>query len=104
MVRPADRAIAPRPNVVPAAPAVPELDRAVVDQIATRAEKMLVDFAKERSGIGGTGQDNGGSGNVEINERRGAISVLMSRLSPKALAKVLGKDPTLKNDVAWLER
>lgn len=37
----------------------------------------------------GTGQENGGGGNTEVNERRGAIAVLASALKGRALLRVL---------------
>lgn len=86
----------------------PAIARSAIEQTAKGAEAALLDQIEERRDILGDGQANGGGGNVEINERRAALSVLMSRLDPKALETALkGKRRTLSKtlaaDLAWLK-
>lgn len=98
---------APRRAVSFAAPAPAK--KAAIDRVAHGAEKLLADFIRERAGIEGDGQTNGGGGNVEINERRAALSVLSSRLDGAELARALGGKSgrlpkTLRADLDWLQR
>ncbi len=97
---------APRPSAKLELP--PPSSRAAIEKTAREAEVGLLNLIEERRAVEGDGQNNGGGGNVEINERRAAISVLMSRLEPKELERALkGKRRTLAKtiaaDLAWLK-
>src|SRR5689334_10556630 len=83
--------------------------RADVAKLGDAAEQKLLDIVRDLAPVKGTGQENVGGGNVEVVQRRAALSVLMSRLSEAVLRKRLpqrgGKVlKTIEADLAWLKQ
>ncbi len=88
-------------------PAVARPKRRDIDTIAAQAENKLLRTIRERKSVRGSGQEWAGEGNVEVNERRAALSVLMSHLTPRALEAALPRRggkllSVIAEDLAWL--
>lgn len=81
--------------------------KAARSAVEAEAASALLDVVDHLKSIKGTGQEWGGEGNVNVNERRAALSVLMSRLPPAELQAVLPKKggkvlETIRDDITWL--